>query len=248
MKLRIIYGINTVRGALTRSRERVLRVYVQDNLAATRLGRLQQELERRPVPVIERVTEARLQSLSGTTKHQGVAAELAPGSELDERSALTLLSGLAQPLILVLDGIEDPRNFGACLRSADGAGADLVVIGRSRGVALTPVVSKVASGAAETQPVARVANIARFLRALQDLHIRIVGTDAAGSESLFATNLSGPVALVLGAEGQGLRQLTRSHCDVLVRLPMHGAVESLNISVAAGVCLYEAVRQRGGSA
>lgn len=241
---RIIYGINTVRGALARNREQVVRVYLQDNLAPARLGRLQQELERKPVPVIEKVSAARLQALAGIAKHQGVVAELAAGSELDERSALALLAGIENPLVLVLDGIEDPRNFGACLRSAEGAGADLVVIGRSRGVALTPVVSKVASGAAETQAVARVANIARFLRELQQLQLRIVGTDAAGPESLFATDLSGPVALVLGAEGQGLRQLTRSHCDALVHLPMHGSVESLNIAVAAGICLYEAVRQR----
>ena len=125
-----------------------------------------------------------------------------------------------------------------------GAGADLVVSGRSRGVDITPVVSKVASGAAETQPIARVANLARFLKALQDLNIWIVGTDEGGAASLYESNLTGALAIVMGAEGKGLRRLTRERCDTLVRLPMKGSVESLNISVAAGICLYEAVRQR----
>ena len=163
---------------------------------------------------------------------------------LDDHAALDLLRDLTDPLILVLDGVEDPRNYGACLRTADAAGVDLVVVGRSRGVAMTPVVSKVASGAAETQTVARVANIARFLKALRDFDIWIVGADERGGTGLFEANLTGPLALVLGAEGKGLRRLTREHCDTLVSLPMRGAVESLNLSVAAGVCLYEALRQR----
>jgi 23S rRNA (guanosine2251-2'-O)-methyltransferase len=164
---------------------------------------------------------------------------------MDDYVALDYLGNLKDPLILVLDGIEDPRNYGACLRTAEGAGVDLVVSGRNRGVDITAVVSKVASGAAETQPIARVANLARFLRSLQALNIWIVGTDERAPITLYEANLSGPIAVVMGAEGKGMRHLTREHCDVLVRLPMKGMVESLNIAVAAGVCLYECVRQRG---
>jgi 23S rRNA (guanosine2251-2'-O)-methyltransferase len=164
---------------------------------------------------------------------------------MDDGAALDYLGEIANPLLLVLDSIEDPRNYGACLRTAEGAGVDLVVSGRSRGVDVTPVVSKVASGAAETQPIARVSNLARFMRELQNLNIWIVGTDDSGPATLYESNLTGPLAIVMGAEGKGLRRLTREHCDSLVRIPMRGSVDSLNISVAAGVCLYEALRQRG---
>ena len=163
-------------------------------------------------------------------------------------SARTRTIEIENPLILVVDSIEDPRNFGACLRTADGAGVNLVVSGRSRGVDMTPVVSKVASGAAETLPMARVANLARFLKALRDAGVWIVGTDGTADTLVYDANLTGALALVMGGEGKGMRRLTREHCDVLVRLPMQGSVSSLNVSVAAGVCLYEAVRQRGRGA
>jgi 23S rRNA (guanosine2251-2'-O)-methyltransferase len=244
MSERIIYGINTVRQILNRSSGQLLRVYLQKGMGQERLGRLDEELRNQSV-VVEKLSAAELQSLTGTPKHQGVAAVLIHSGPMDDGAALDYLSEISNPLILVLDSIEDPRNYGACLRTAEGAGADLVVSGRSRGVDITPVVSKVASGAAETQPIARVANLARFLKALQELNILIVGTAGEeGAATLFESDLSGPVALVMGAEGQGLRRLTRERCDALVGLPMHGSVESLNVSVAAGICLYEAVRQR----
>ncbi len=243
MSERIVYGINTVIQALTKRPALVLRVYLQRELGHERLKRLADDLRQRPV-VVERVSSAELEQLSGSPKHQGVAAAMTDTAPMDDSQALDYLAGIEEPLILILDGVEDPRNYGACLRSADGAGADLVVSGRSRGVDITPVVSKVASGAAETQPVARVANLARFLRALKDADIRVVGTDGGATESLFEMSLTGPLALVLGSEGKGLRRLTREHCDALVKLPMRGSVDSLNVSVAAGVCLYEALRQR----
>lgn len=243
MSERIIYGINTVRQALHKRSAGLLRVYLQNELGQQRLARLADELRGQPVAV-ERLSADELVLLTGSAKHQGVAAAVEASGPLDEHAALDYLSGIANPLILVLDGIEDPRNYGACLRTAEGAGADLVVTGRSRGVEVTPVVSKVASGAAETQPIARVANIVRFLKGLQALNIWIVGADERGTSSLFESNLAGPVAIVMGAEGKGLRRLTREHCDALVSLPMRGSVESLNISVAAGVCLYECLRQR----
>jgi 23S rRNA (guanosine2251-2'-O)-methyltransferase len=244
MSERIIYGINTVRQALRRRPDQLLRVYLLSDLGQKRLGRFVDELRQESV-AIEKVSDDELEKLTGTNKHQGVAAALLGSGPMDDHEALEYLEGLREPLILVLDSIEDPRNYGACLRTAEGAGADLVVSGRSRGVDITPVVSKVASGAAESQPIARVANLARFLKALRDMNIWIVGADEQGSDTLFEANLTGPLAIVMGAEGKGLRRLTREHCDTLVRLPMHGSVESLNISVAAGICLYEAVRQRG---
>ena len=243
MSERIIYGINTVRQILNKSSGRLLRVYLQKGMGQERFGRLDEELRNQSV-IVEKLSAAELQSLTGTPKHQGVAAAVIHSGPMDDGAALDYLAEIANPLILVLDSIEDPRNYGACLRTAEGAGADLVVSGRSRGVDLTPVVSKVASGAAETQPIARVANLARFLKALQDMNIWVIGTDETGPATLFESDLSGPLAVVMGAEGQGLRRLTRERCDALVRLPMHGSVESLNVSVAAGICLYEAVRQR----
>ncbi|MEJ2138995.1 MAG: 23S rRNA (guanosine(2251)-2'-O)-methyltransferase RlmB [Gammaproteobacteria bacterium] len=240
---RIIYGINTVQQALQSQASKLLRVYLQNSLGQKRLARIADDLRRHTVSV-ERVSADELLLMTGTSKHQGVAAVLQSSGPMDDQQALDYLAGLENPLVLVLDSVEDPRNYGACLRTANGAGADLVVSGRSRGVDITPVVSKVASGAAESQPVARVANLARFLAALRDLNIWVVGTDEAGPAGLFDTDLSGPVALVMGAEGKGLRRLTRERCDTLVKLPMRGTVESLNISVAAGICLYEAVRQR----
>jgi 23S rRNA (guanosine2251-2'-O)-methyltransferase len=243
MDERIIYGINTVRKALDKRPEQVLRIYLQRELGAKRLARLADDLRRHRVAV-ERLTAEELATLTGSAAHQGVAAALTGAAALDDRGALDYLAGIEKPLILLLDGVEDPRNFGACLRTADGAGVDLVATGRSRGVDITPVVSKVASGAAESQPIARVANLARFMSALSDLGIRIVGTVDDAPEELYACDLTGPLAIALGSEGKGLRRLSREHCDSLVRIPMHGAVESLNVSVAAGVCLYEALRQR----
>lgn len=244
MSERIICGINTVNQALARRPAQLLRIYLQDSLGMERLGRLADQLGKDAIP-IERVAAAVLDKLTGGSRHQGVAAAIAGLTVMDDYAALDYLGNLKDPLILVLDGIEDPRNYGACLRTAEGAGADLVVSGRNRGVDITPVVSKVASGAAETQPIARVANLARFLRSLQALNIWIVGTDERAPITLYEANLSGALAVVMGAEGKGMRHLTREHCDVLVRLPMRGMVESLNIAVAAGVCLYECVRQRG---
>jgi 23S rRNA (guanosine2251-2'-O)-methyltransferase len=229
MSERIIYGINTVQQALQKRAASVQRVYLQKELGRTRLQRLAEDLRNHSL-VVERVSADELLVLTGGGKHHG--------------EALEYLAAIENPLILVLDGVEDPRNYGACLRTADGAGADLVVSGRSRGVDITPVVSKVASGAAEIQPIARVANLVRFLKSIKDLHFNTVGLDEQGELTVYEADLAGPLALVMGAEGEGLRRLTKQHCDSLARLPMLGSVDSLNVSVAAGICLYEAVRQR----
>jgi 23S rRNA (guanosine2251-2'-O)-methyltransferase len=239
----VIYGINAVATLLRRSPERAEVVYLQQDLGAKRLARLSDPIKRSGVGV-RRVSESELEKLTQTAKHQGVAALAVESVRLQEVEAKRLIQGLDRALILVFDGIQDPRNFGACLRTADAAGVDLVVTARSRTVSYTPVVSKVAAGAAESQPVVEVANLVRFLEFLKDQGICLVGASADGSATLFDLELTGPLAVVLGAEGKGLRRLTRECCDYLVSLPMSGVVDSLNVSVAAGICLYESVRQR----
>lgn len=240
---RVVCGINAVGALLERAPARVRAVFIQENLGPKRLARIDRHLARANADV-RRVGMERLDELAGTAKHQGVVALAEPSTMLGEAEAREHILQLQCPLILVLDGIEDPRNFGACLRSADAAGADLVVMARSRNVGMTGAVSKVASGAAESQLVAQVGNLARFMDFMRDSAVWLVGADGSAEATVFETDLVQPVGLVLGAEGRGLRRLTRERCDTLVSLPMLGTVESLNISVAAGICLYEAVRQR----
>lgn len=241
MESRITYGIQAVRKALARGRAE--RVYLLEDVGPKRLGRLSADIAGSGVPVSV-CAGAELERLTGTRKHQGVAASVTGSGSLTEREAREFIVALETPLLLVLDGIQDPRNFGSLLRTADAAGVDLVVTARSRNVAVTPVVSKVASGAAEAQPLAEVGNLARFLEFIAEAGIRIVGTDEGAGVSLYDADLAGPLALVMGAEGEGMRRLTREHCELLVSLPMQGVVESLNVSVAAGICLFETVRQR----
>jgi 23S rRNA (guanosine2251-2'-O)-methyltransferase len=206
---------------------------------------------------IDRVKEAgvrliesdglRIAKLAGSHGHQGVAARVQAIEQvhsLDELLENLEASGTAQPLILVLDGITDPHNLGACLRVADGAGAHAVIAPKDHAAGINATVAKVASGAAETMPYFMVTNLARTLNELKERNIWIIGTSDDADKTIYEVDLKGPVALVLGAEGAGMRQLTRKTCDDLVSIPMQGAVESLNVSVASGVCLYEALRQR----
>jgi len=210
--------------------------------------------DRRMRAFVERAKEAgaklvesddeRLQKLCGTHRHQGVVARaeaVARSHSLDD----TLDAAEGPPLLLVLDGVTDPHNLGACLRVADGAGAHAVLAPKDHAVGINATVAKVASGAADTVPYFMVTNLARTLNELKERNIRVVGTSDDAQQSLYEIDLRGPVAFVLGAEGSGMRQLTSKTCDVLVHLPMKGAVESLNVSVASGICLYEALRQRG---
>lgn len=186
-----------------------------------------------------------LDNLVTAGEHQGIVAWRKPGRGYSEYDLEELLAAAAPaPLLLILDGVQDPHNLGACLRTADAAGATAVIAPRDRAVGLTATVRKVACGAAEATPFIQVTNLARSLRAIKDRGIWLVGADGAAERDVFAAELNGPLGLVLGAEGEGLRRLTREHCDFLVRIPMLGMVESLNVSVAAGVCLFEAVRQR----
>lgn len=186
----------------------------------------------------------RLAALAGNSRHQGVVARCTAVAQ--QHSLDDVLDGVeGAPLVLVLDGVTDPHNLGACLRVADGAGAHAVVAPKDHAVGLNATVAKVASGAAETVPYLMVTNLARTLNELKERNIWVIGTSDQAEKSIYDLDLQGPVALVLGAEGEGMRQLTAKTCDELVRIPMQGAVESLNVSVAAGVCLYEALRQRG---
>jgi 23S rRNA (guanosine2251-2'-O)-methyltransferase len=204
-----------------------------------------EDLARRQQRPLQRIDAHALRQLVGDVVHQGVAADITPLPPWSEDELLAALPGAAPPLLLALDGVQDPHNLGACLRTADACGALAVIVPRDRAARLTPTVRKVAVGAAETTPVVAVTNLVRTLKLLKEAGIWAVGADAAAQRPADAVDLRGPVVLVLGAEGAGLRQLTRQNCDFLVRLPQLGAVESLNVSVAAGMLLYEAVRQRG---
>jgi 23S rRNA (guanosine2251-2'-O)-methyltransferase len=189
----------------------------------------------------------RLAKMCGSHGHQGVVARvdaLAQVTSLDELLENLEAAGVKNPLLLVLDGVTDPHNLGACLRVADGAGAHAVIAPKDHAAGISAIVSKVASGAAETMPYFMVTNLARTLGELKERNIWCIGTSEDAEKTIYEVDLKGAVALVLGAEGEGMRQLTRKTCDDLVSIPMHGAVESLNVSVASGVCLYEALRQR----
>jgi 23S rRNA (guanosine2251-2'-O)-methyltransferase len=245
MSGQLIVGIHAVRTALKHGAQRIDRLQYDEARRDRRLRQLLDEARAaglRPEPA----DKATLDRLTGGANHQGVVAHGEMPASLGEAALDSILAGLDHPpLLLVLDGVTDPHNLGACLRSADAAGVDAVVAPRDRASGLTPVVCKVASGAAETMPFVQVTNLARTLRHLQEAHrVFVVGAAGEATVEVFDADLKGPLAIVMGAEGEGMRRLTRETCDQLVRLPMAGHVESLNVSVATGVCLYEAVRQR----
>jgi 23S rRNA (guanosine2251-2'-O)-methyltransferase len=247
MSEEIVYGPHAVRALLERRPAAVRRVILQAGRNDRRASELA-ELARAAGVAIDTRPLLELDALTGGAAHQGAAARIQPAAPLDEDELLIRLDATSRPaLVLVLDGVQDPHNLGACLRTADGAGVDAVIVPRDRAVGLTPVVRKVAAGAAETVPFTQVTNLARFLRALKEQGLWIVGTDGSAETVHFAADLKGPLAIVVGAEGGGMRRLTREHCDLVVRLPMQGAVESLNVSVAAGILLYECLRQRAAA-
>lgn len=253
--MQYVYGIHAVDGLLRRGGAGVQRLLLQQG-RDNRRGALARLAREQGVPVVWE-TRAALDALV-EGRHQGAVAEVSEAAGGDdaapdrvwreEELLAALASGAAPALILVLDEVTDPHNLGACLRSADGAGVDAVIVPRDGSASITPVVRKVACGAAETVPFVRVTNLARTLDALKDRGVWLYGADGEAESALYDHDLTGPVALVLGGEGRGLRRLTRERCDVLVKLPMAGSVSSLNVSVATGICLYEVVRQRAGRA
>ena len=243
-----VYGLHAVRALLTRHAARVTGVTIAEGRAEPRVAELQ-SLAQKAGKTVKRAPPATFKQLFGDAVHQGVYVDVQPlppwrEEELVAAIAQAQESSNAKPFVLVLDGVQDPHNLGACLRTADATGALAVVIPKDRAVQLNATVRKVAAGAAETTPLAVVTNLARTLRLLKDAGLWIVGADAEAPKLAHETDLAGPIALVMGAEGPGLRQLTRDTCDFLVRLPQQGSVESLNVSVATGMLLYEALRQR----
>lgn len=239
---RIVFGFHALTVLLRQRPQAVLELHADSGRSDGRMRELLKLAAQKHVRVMA-ATPERLDGLSGHARHQGVVARAteAPHSHsLDD----TLDAVKGAPLLLVLDGIQDPHNLGACLRVADAAGVSAVVAPKDRAVGLTAAASKVASGAAETVPYFQVTNLARTLRELKERSIWIVGTDAAAKDDLYSADFPQSVAWVLGAEGEGMRRLTREHCDFLVRIPMQGGVESLNVSVAAGIVLFESVRRR----
>ena len=242
--MQLLFGFHAVTVRLKTAPRSVVEVYFDPRRNDQRMRQFIERARDAGARLIESDAE-RLGKLAGSDRHQGVVARVEPlarSHSLDD----TLDAVAGAPLLLVLDGVTDPHNLGACMRVADAAGVHAVVAPKDHAAGISATVSKVASGAAESVPYLMVTNLARSLNELKERGIRIVGTSDAAPRSLFQADLTGPLALVLGAEGSGLRQLTAKTCDELVRLPMHGVVESLNVSVASGICLYEALRQRGG--
>ena len=238
-----VYGIHAVRSALERKRGQCLYL-ARSSMKNSRLVALSDVARQFNVPV-KLVERDELDSLSEYQRHQGAVLDCAAATTAEDTDLMDWLAGQPQPpLVLVLDGIQDPHNLGACLRSADAAGVHAVVLPRDRAVGITATVRKVASGAAEHVPVYQVTNLAQTLKQLKQSGIWLIGADERGEHAHYNADLAGPIAIVVGAEGKGLRRLTREHCDMLVAIPMVGHVDSLNVSVATGILLYEAVRQR----
>lgn len=239
----IIFGINPIQHLLEHHPDRVLEILISQNKDDRRVQKILEQAKQQHIN-IQRIDVKKLDQMFSDQNHQGIIAKIKPNKLLSETDLKTLVNNTSKPLFLILDGVQDPHNFGACLRTADAAGVTAVIVPRDNAVGITPVVRKVASGAADSIPIVQVSNLARAMRDLQELGVWIVGTAADATQSIYEIDLSGPMAIVMGAEGTGMRQLTAKHCDFLVNLPMLGQVESLNVSVATGVCLFEAIRQR----
>ena len=247
-KRSLVYGLHAINAVLERAPHRLLELWVAQPRDDARTRGLKDRAQSAGVHV-QPVSTAVLAKLVGDVAHQGAVAAVRPLKAWDEldliRSLSQIAAGEPDPLLLILDGVTDSHNLGACLRTAAAAGVHAVLIPKDRAAAVDGVVRKVAAGAAELVPVASVTNLARCIDLLKERGIWVVGTDAEAPQTLFAADLKRPLALVLGAEGGGMRRLTRERCDFLVRIPTSDQVESLNVSVAAGVALFEARRQRG---
>jgi 23S rRNA (guanosine2251-2'-O)-methyltransferase len=246
MKLTKIVGLHAAQSALMYSPQKISRAWVDSERHDKRLEMLLETLSTLDVS-IEKVERKKLDKLADGMNHQGVVLEVALPEELSENDLKVAVEHLSEnALFLVLDNVQDPHNLGACLRTADATGVHGIIITKDNAVGITPTVCKVASGAAETVPVYVVTNLARTLRWLKTEGVWVVGTAGEAESTLFKSDFTVPMALVIGAEEKGMRRLTREQCDFLVKLPMLGTVESLNLSVATGVLLYEVLRQRQG--
>ncbi len=241
----MIFGIHAVKAVLASDPARFIEVFVLKGREDDRLQPVLDELNMLGITVQQAGRKALDDKAKGAS-HQGVIARVKAGKQYNENDLDTILAGKENPLLLVLDGVTDPHNLGACLRNADAAGAVAVIVPKDRSAQLNGTASKVACGAAEVVPLVRVTNLARTLRALQELGVWVVGTAGEATHDVYQSKLTGPLAIVMGAEGDGMRRLTRETCDDLIKIPMAGTVSSLNVSVATGICLFEAVRQRQG--
>ena len=244
MKSSRLFGLHSVQAALDYSPKKIHKAWVDSGRQDKRLTQAVNDLLDLGIEP-EKVDRKRLDRLADNNNHQGIVIEVEMPGELSESDLKTAVENLASPaLFLVLDNVQDPHNLGACLRTADATGVHGVIITKDNATGITPTVCKVASGAAETVPVYQVTNLARTLRWLKGEGLWIMGADGETSQTVYTTDFTIPLALVVGTEGKGLRRLTKEQCDMLVAIPMMGQVESLNLSVATGVLLYEAVRQR----
>lgn len=240
----LVFGVHAVQSLLAGQAERVARLCVLSGRHDQKVQQVLDVAKQKNIRV-ELVSRHDLDRMAFDENHQGMIAFCRPAKQYSEYDLEQLLDNLSEPaFLLVLDGVQDPHNLGACLRSADAAGVHAVIAPKDKSVGLTPTVAKVASGAAEMVPFIQVTNLARTLQALKERNIWVFGAAAEADTSVFQANFSGSVALVLGAEGSGLRRLTKEHCDVLLKIPMHGSVSSLNVSVAAGIFLFSVVQQR----
>ncbi|AUX73892.1 23S rRNA (guanosine(2251)-2'-O)-methyltransferase RlmB [Erwinia pyrifoliae] len=239
----IVFGIHAVQALLDSDPQRFQEVFILKGREDRRLQTLVKALEAQGI-VIQVANKQMLDNTSEGAVHQGIIARVKPGRQYQEGDLPDLLASLDNPFLLILDGVTDPHNLGACMRSADAAGVHAIIVPKDRSAALNATAKKVASGAAEHIPLVRVTNLARTMRVLQEANVWIVGTAGEAEHTLYQSKMTGPMALVMGAEGEGMRRLTREHCDELISIPMAGSVSSLNVSVATGVCLFEAVRQR----
>lgn len=240
---RRVFGLHAAETAIEHGAEKVVSAWIAAARGDDRLARLRQALAAAGIPC-EAVSKARLNELAGGGNHQGIVLAMDLPKERDEHDLYEAITVAEPPaVVLVLDQVQDPHNLGACLRTADAAGVIAVVVPKDQSVGLTPTVAKVACGAAETVPVYRVTNLVRCLERLKTCGLWVVGASGEADRSVFEVDLTVPLALVLGAEGRGLRRLTRDTCDYTIRIPMSGRVESLNVSVATGVVLYERLRQ-----
>ena len=247
MPKEMIYGLHSVQSLLKASSERVTELYVLERRNDQRLQKIIDLAKKLDVAIV-RVDKPALDKMSSDSNHQGVCATVKAGRQFLENDLYTLLEGLSHsPLLLILDGVTDPHNLGACLRSADAAGVDAVIVPKDNSASLTEVARKVASGAADKVPLIVVTNLARTMKKLQQLGVWITGAAGEANATVFDADLTGARAIVMGAEGNGLRRLTRENCDELVKIPMQGSVSSLNVSVATGILLFEVVRQRGAA-
>ncbi|WP_405128174.1 23S rRNA (guanosine(2251)-2'-O)-methyltransferase RlmB [Pseudoalteromonas sp. PB2-1] len=246
MSNELIFGFHSVVAILAKEPERFLEIYALKGREDKRLNPVIDQARKFGISV-QFMQRKALDNKANGEQHQGIIANVKAARMYNEKDLDEIIAREETPFLLVLDGITDPHNLGACLRSADAAGVHAIIVPKDKSAKLNGTARKVACGAAETVPLVQVTNLARTLREIKDAGVWVVGTAGETDTELFDANLTGPMAVVMGAEGDGMRRLTREHCDLLVKIPMAGTVSSLNVSVATGICLFEVLRQRNAT-